>query len=468
MKTFVDVGEGDWFYNEVMEATNFRIEDDDLFIHGIPYSNFVTGQPYLYEELAGESGKTLFSLSKLVVPTEDNPLFVYIDGVQTIFKSLSTNTDSKTDVLFYTAPRAGSIVSFASLGKPSVDKFGKPSMGAGTAYPQFILAHASEYYFDPFSRKFQEYLYAFGRKLKRLDVPTSAWDSVAESSVIASYISDQTDVYIMSPTNVLYLPYNVNGVTCRFVYTSKNSGGSVISHTETFKPASPTGKVQYINRFFPSALITRAEAFHLIDKLRRMLYQRFTDVEAPGAEFTEEHTAYDGQRVFKLDHRYSKGEGILKVYLNGSETPLTLGVHYTEFDDQTVLFTVPLTVGDEVKIEQLKYASTKFKDVGYDKKMYVLAEDREVSLGGLDHNTWWVKSVLDMEEEKFGNGDPLISGFDVTLRDDGRVVVDTWYNPLPGEQAPERWFLPSTLLTRAQAVTFLNHFRKWSIERFKK
>jgi len=62
----------------------------------------------------------------------------------------------------------------------------------------------------------------------------------------------------------------------------------------------------------------------------------------------------------------------------------------------------------------------------------------------------------------------LIQGYnDVKYDSDGTILVDDMYNPIYGSTRTNRVFLANSLLTRAEAVTFLNRFRKWSIERFK-
>ena len=49
----------------------------------------------------------------MIEPTDDNPLYVFIDGVQTIYKSAEKNDKNLTDVELYTGVKAGQVVSFA-------------------------------------------------------------------------------------------------------------------------------------------------------------------------------------------------------------------------------------------------------------------------------------------------------------------------------------------------------------------
>jgi hypothetical protein len=78
-----------------------------------------------------------------------------------------------------------------------------------------------------------------------------------------------------------------------------------------------------------------------------------------------------------------------------------------------------------------------------------------------------------MENEMLNDGNYLISGITVDNFNGAEAhaaVVDNMYNPIPSnipDMPKETWFMPYTLMTRAQAVSFLNRFIKWSTERFK-
>jgi hypothetical protein len=471
MRSFIDVTPSDWFFEDVSEAANTYLEDGEPLITSIPYSTFQDGAPYLYEEHVAIDHQSYFTLSQLVQPTDDNPLYVYIDGVQTIYQAWYINDRGTTDVQLYSGVRGGAVVSFVSVGKPQVDRFGKPNLNAGYSYPEKVLDHGDTYIYDPFNRSYQEYCFAFGRKLKRLNVPDSDWANMSEFDVCDKWIGDKQDVYAVSPrSGKIFLPMNLNNVTLTFQYLSLENG-TIRVRGGDFKATAPTGVVAFNNRFFPNAKITRAEAFHLINKLRKSFYQRFTDSEPPSADFQEVYYAYDGQAVFKLKNRYTVGDGSLKVYI-GSDEEMTLittssGL-YREFDDHTILFTPPLPLGKKVVFERHKTGSTRFKDVGYEKNMLIGSTGDVVPVGGGDTNTWWVRSVLDMENEKYNDTEYLIQGIGITkFGTNGEAVVDEDYNPEQGTEEEETWFMPKTLLTRAQAVTFLNRFRKWCINSFK-
>lgn len=57
IRKWVDVNEGDWFYNDVMEATNMVLEDGEVFVAGINYNKFEEGKPLYMKKSKGKRGK---------------------------------------------------------------------------------------------------------------------------------------------------------------------------------------------------------------------------------------------------------------------------------------------------------------------------------------------------------------------------------------------------------------------------
>lgn len=112
----------------------------------------------------------------LIKPTDDNPLYVFIDGVQTIYQTAETNSKGLTDVELYTGVKAGQVVSFCSYGEPLLDSAWKrPPVSWTGDLPRAELSAATTYFYDPFSRNHQEYLYAAGQPLRRLSIPSEVW-----------------------------------------------------------------------------------------------------------------------------------------------------------------------------------------------------------------------------------------------------------------------------------------------------
>lgn len=470
VRMWVDVSPSEWYYNEVMEASNYLLEDGQPLVAGIPYAVFEDGKPYIYEEHKATPGKKVYTISKKITPTSANPLYVFIDGIQTMYKSVKPNAKdpNKTDVELYVAPKAGAIVSFASYGVPKVDPYfkkpvDKPYPGK---LPNKLLQYGATYFYHPFSTAHQEYLYAFGRALKRANIRDDEWASGDEHEIAKKYIGYSNDTYAVNPlTGRIFLPYNLNGVTCRFIYWSLEDG-ELVQRGGYFQAFSD--EMVYNNRFFPNALMTRAEAYALIDRLRKSFYSRFTDMDAPGASFVHVEYAYQGQRVFRLNGNYPAGEGKLIVLVDGK--PKHKDIDYEEFDDNTVVMKYPLEKGQRFFATYSKFKSDRFKDIGVTATIKNGNTGKEITWTA---DLWFVQPILDMEGEKLNDGTYLISGMPIKYFDSTgtKPLVDNYNRPYwrgdVVKDPPEIWFMPMSALTRAEAVAFLNRFRKWCLERFK-
>lgn len=472
MSKWIDVAPNDWFYKDVIEASNIKMEDGRDLISGIPYGGFEENAPYVYEEHVANGGQTEFIISSVIEPRPENPLYVYIDGTQTVFKSAEL-VEGGTKVTLYSSPRQGAIVSFASFGIPKVNNYGKPSYpSVPVQYPSYQLSKGSAYVYDRFASRVREYVYAFGRQLKRVDVSDTEWASASNNlqKLLSEKIGYENDLYCVSPSGVVYLPYNLNNVTCKMVYGYMQ--GYIIATSETFKPQSPS--VLFTNRFFPYALITRAEAFTLINRLRITFYRRYTDSKPPSHIMEEEFVAYEGQVAFLTNGRYPAGEGELKVWKNGKL--LTRNKDYIESSQYEVVLLKPLSEGDVIKYYWRKLKSDRLVDVGAKTRYYVVPEGRYIEVNGEvgnqnpEDDSWWAANVLDLEQEVLSDGTRMVSGRPVTnySTTGGLKTVNVGSNltELNGNQETEYWFMPESFMSRAEAVTILNKFRALCIERF--
>lgn len=455
---WVDVQPSNWFYNEIMEASRIELEDGNPFIAGIPYNTYITGAPYIMEEFIAGSAQTEFTLSSATTPTPANPLYVYIDGVQSMYKSVTTDSSTgKTKVVLYTAPGNGKTVTITSYGKPKLDDFGKPTLNGTTRYPTAQLSAGADYVYDPFNRKYQETAYAYGTQLKKVHVSEEEWKNtgLTNHEIAQKYIGYSTDKYMVTPSGVLMVPYNLNGATITIAYL-ENSAGYAKPKTEKLKVNSTN--IAHNDRFFPNAYITRAEAFTLIDRLRQTFYSRFTDTKAPTNILDDTQYSHVTQRLFRVNGYFPVGTGELEVYRNDVKLDPS---QYKEEDNHTVILNIPCEDGEKLQFKYSKSVSTRFHDVG--NNVTYRTPNGDVKVGGTV-DVWWVQNVLAMEDETFNNGEFLINGLAVSTSGDV-VTVDKMYNPTG--TANDAWFMGQTCLTRAEAVAFLNRFRKWVIERLK-
>lgn len=357
MNKWIDVGIGDWFYNTVIEATNLQLKDGSRWIAGMSYNVYEDGKPYIYHEAVAGASQIQYDLPVAITPTEDNPLSVFVDGVQVLYKEVNGTT-----VTLYVAPKEGSIVSFISWGKPVVDDYGRPTSNTSSpVYPKGPLTHPYQYV--PYFQKTQEFCVVFGRKLRRLDFPYNPNQDI--DAQLFKYMGYSNDYYWVMPGGMLFLPMAYNGASATLTYWG--GGGK---QTETIKVQSPS--VLFNNRFFPQAKMRRCEFFTLLNFLRRYMYDKFTDLTAPKG-VNQTFTTYLGQNVFRLDGHFN--ESGLSVSVNG----VTKTTGFT-VDDQT-----NYVVFDEHFPEDVQVAFTY-------NKVYSRFSD-------VNGSEWWAVHVLEMEDD---------------------------------------------------------------------
>jgi len=426
VRGFVDVTPDKWFYDDVMDCANYLLEDDSPLIVGIPYCSFEAGKPNHTQEFKG-NGQSVFTLDKALTITPDNPLFVYIDGVQTFYKEAKIE-GSKTKVTLYSPVTNAQSILFKYIGSPRMKPDKKPYGDCGSVeYPHYQLQFGKEadksiyqYVYNLDGRGFSEVVSCFGTQLKRIRISEGEWYLSNHNELLAKYIGDKPNLYTITPGGIVYCSFNVANMKCKIRYQMKVRGILVTTGGE-FIPASQ--KVKYLDRFFPDGQLTRAEGFSIIDRLRRSYYQRFTDAEPPGATIDDTFVVEDCQDTFVTSSRFRIGEP-LEVKVNGFLK--TLGIDYIQVNDHSVQFKYLLPAGAVVTIKRIKKESH--------------FADRD-SLGA-----WYKDAVISMENERTRAGEPLIEG----VLSGGQLYFD-------GE----------SYMTRAQAIVLLNRFRKWAIETFK-
>lgn len=476
MVSFIDVKSGYWAYDDIMEAANTFLEDGQPLIGTIPFQAFEKDKGYIYEEIKATKNQVKFTLGKLITPTNDNPLFVYVDGVQYGYKSTAIE-NGKTVVYLYTPVAQGSVVSFMSVGVPAL-KQGRPYTVTKSYYPHYKLKHADSYTFHP-ANGFNEYLVVFGKQLKRVLISQEDIDATTDAEhdqeLARKLIGTKTDVYLMSPSGRIHLPWNFEGMTGKITYAYVE-GGVTKKTTEEFQAwttsKTDTAREPYHNdRFFPGVWVKRAEYVVVLDRLRKYFYQKFTDYDAPGSVLDFVETAYLGQSVFRLNGTYPSGKGLLEVYKQNPESEdwelLTKDTHYSEFDDHTVVLKPPADKGEVFKFYYEKKQSDHLFDVGRDVRYWDKTNGKFVNINGTTQ--WWVEHVLSLDSEIRNDGERLIAGKSITNFFDPTnkeiPIVDDYYRPT-GSGPGRSFFMPHTPISRTEAMLFTNRFRKWCLERF--
>lgn len=456
MSRWIDVTPSKWFYNEMVEAGNIYMADGAPFIESIPYNVFEPEAPYIYEEIKATKNQKIFTLSKAVTPSANNPLFVYIDGVQTVYEDVEG-----TKVTMFQAVREGAIVAFASYGIAKVNEYKRPVGLEAHAYPTYTLKKATNYTYNKNNSQYAEYVYAFGKQLRRVSIPEA--EATADlQKALKKYIRYSTDSYYITPEGVIHVSYNLNNVTCKITYTTNE--GFLKKNTEDFKPTSVG--VIFLNRGFPQASATRAEGFVLINRLRQTFYNRFTDIDAVSYNLDTEVKAYNGQRIMSVQGSYTPVDGGLQVWVN--DVLQTAGTDYEETNIYTVTFKNHLNDGDIVKFKAQKTKSSHLGDVGivtyYTRSDTGATYNVNGTVGNADpeNDSWWAPHILSLEQEILSSGELMVMGKPVKANGNS-ITVDGQMQAPTGD---DHWFMPNSFMTRAEAVTIINRFRKLCLEKF--
>lgn len=457
----------------MIEITNYRLEDGEPLVAGIPYNVFE--KPRLYVEVEAGQGQREFNLGRIINVVPDNPLYVYVNGVQTMYKgvkdsegNLGTTGDT---VVLYAGANLGDIVSFLQPGVPRFvtsdgqvvgsEHEGRPYIDILGKYPRKPLLDGHEYYYNSQYMRFNEYCYAYGRALRRAVIPVNEWRRVTSDAqleaLLQKYIGYEVDVYTISPNNVndfpyaatlaqlagnydpaygdgkirswIFLPYNLEGVTVTLDYVVwSNEIGNFKLKGGYFQAFSPNGLVNYLDRFFPGTFVYRAEAALFLNRLRKSFYRRFTDTEPSywdgSAVVTEEkHIAPNCTGYIRLHNRVlpDRDKTTTRVYVNGERLRSDEWGFVDDISVQIDTKKIQVVNGDTIEFYQRR-TTTRFVDIEY---------------------SWMKSGIMEMELERYSDGKYLLEG-----------------------TAGNR-FNPYDKLTRAEAVVLLNRFRKWAIERFK-
>jgi hypothetical protein len=464
MREWLDVNPGSWYYNEVMEATNYILEDGDYFIKGIPYNVFEGSSQRIFKEFTAGEGQKEFNLGVTIVVTPSNPLYVYVDGTQVIYEGVKVaggeiGTTGNVVTLF-TGVRAGQIVTFVQGGSPRLSSGvgglkGRPQVSGNPIYPSKPLDNGDKYYFNTDYMPYKEYCYAYGRQLRRAIIPKEEWFYVSDASklqaLLRKYIGYERDVYTISPNDLsvfpyasflvneamqmgppyddgkvrswVFLPYTLNDVTCRLEYVIRDSAtGQFRLVGGNFQAHSPV--ILYNDRVFPDTYVTNAELWTLINRLRKSFIARFTDTlpgeyrynllgDIDAVRVNEYFVAEQGQTHFYLSGRMDE-EG-LRVYLNGKEMKKA---DYSMPNSFLVRTKEMMREGSKIVVSGFREDSARFS--------------------GLDG--WYKWDIIELENE---------------LMEEGSYLME------------DSLFDPNEAVRRSDAVVILNRFRQWCIQRMK-
>lgn len=292
----------------------------NTFFSGIPYNVFSDNKGCVdYEIVCTASGGYEFYLPYSISPTVENPLKVYIDGIETVIDNITLMGSSQTYVKLKRGVPYGSVVRFFYAGEPryrvtacissvkvysdttkssvlatmnmgdSADYINGPENenwykvnfggtegyvsyldtrkiptgvdSTSVAYPSATIIVDSEftYMYDPYNGIAAEVVKYNGRQLRRVD----------SASEITQY---GLEYYVSG--GVIYTNYSLNNEILDVVVLETNG---MIQKSVYKRLTVKSDSIVYTNRFFPDVMTSRAELFICMNHLRINLFARFTD-----------------------------------------------------------------------------------------------------------------------------------------------------------------------------------------------
>jgi len=488
MKRFIDVKPSDWFYDDVIEASNTILSDGKPLMTGLPYTKFTTGAPFVYEEIKSKKGQASFTINKYLVDNSVKgcPIYVFVDGTQTTYKKISYDTKkTKTTIDLYIAPKEGAIVAIASPGIPTLDIWGRPIYtpegdDLKGNYPVVVPKYYKDYVWQPQTNN--EYLIGpDGKYLRKASVPNDE-ANLSGQQLAEKYIGFKEDVYLVQ-RGLVYLPFDLYHKTVTFKY-SHVTNDLYKYETETLKSAE-SNEVLHTDRFFPYAPIERWRMYQILNRLRHTFYETFTDSEPIGNIYDEDfQIEYTGQRTLELSVLPS-------IYVSGDTKPiLTIirddgtvisklieGKDY-KFNNNIVFFLISLKEGTLINVFAEKNVSTEFVDVNKPVKYFLVDENKVLNMDG--GNGLWADDVIEYSSERFGNNESLIPGYNIFelesktklphiyghLSSGTGKFLNRFIPKLTSGKPYYQYFMPLTFVDKASTVNSLDKMFRWSKERF--
>lgn len=269
MLQWVDVSPYAWYYRDVLDASRLRLDPNDnkTLFESIPYNAFKPGKGRIVKSYISTENQIEFPLPGYV-PSDDNPVYCYVEGVP-----VQVETDK--DKVFLPNPiSAGLEVVVMAMGVPDLRQEGchlTPYMVHPGTYPSAELKHKAEYVFN-INYHLNEVATALGRKLRRIDLNLNPGEPVQDA--MRAKVGYDRNVFTIV-NGVLYTSFELWNIPITVEYNYRGANGQIMHTSEKVIPTSQI--VGWNDRFFPDVTLLRAEFMALLQRIRKNLYNRFTD-----------------------------------------------------------------------------------------------------------------------------------------------------------------------------------------------
>lgn len=331
IKKYIDVDPKDWYYRVITEAQNIFLDPkkEETLFSDVLHNKFIKGKSRGVFNFTSKEGQTQFKI-KNYKPDSRERVIVYVDGVPYPPSKLAKG------VVTIGAPLSGGHeVCIAITGVVSMHEGDETTKGCGTypltntctlSYPVKKLSKQSKYVFDT-RYSLNEVCVCMGKKLKRVNVKVGNGES--KNNALRKAIGNKNDCFTIID-GYLYVSYNLNNFPMQVNYNYKR--GAVIKNLQKEKVVPTSKCVMYNDRFFPDATLTRAQFFSLLQRMRRSLYNKFTDrTYVPNlADNTDRYIKdrskiigkwYDEDVLNILDEKFNDGCYVFPLYEDDTFQP---------------------------------------------------------------------------------------------------------------------------------------------------
>lgn len=330
-KRWLDVNPKDWFYRSVLEADRIFLDkkrEETLFSDKL-YNKFITGKSRKVYNYTTTSGQTKFKISGYK-PDSRETVIIYVDGVPYPPSKL------EKDYVHVGFPMAGNKqVSIYLSGIVKMHEGDHTPANCQTyplidscspAYPSKKLEMQKKYVFDV-RYSLNEVAVCMGKKLKRVNVDKANNESV--QAALTRTIGNRPDCFTIIG-GVLYVSYNLNQFPVYVNYNYKS--GAVIKNRQKEKVVPSTKCARYSDRFFPDITVSRGEFFSLLQRMRKNLYNKYTDrgYQQNNPNKTERYISdrnkingkwYAADVLNILDEKFNDGCYVFPLYEDNSFQP---------------------------------------------------------------------------------------------------------------------------------------------------
>jgi len=266
---WVDVSPYSWYYRDVLDSARVELDiDGNALFESIPYNRFVENRGRLVKTYISVENQIEFAFPGYI-PSTANPVYAYVEGSPVL-------VETEANKVFMPNPlSAGLEVTITAMGEPQLVKYGCrniPVTDFRGTFPSANLSKKANYIFD-YNYSLNEIATSLGRKLKRVEISLYPGQNIQDA--LHDQIGYTRNVFTII-NGVLYTSFEYWNMPIIVEYNYKV--GEQIMHTsERVVPTSDI--VAWNDRFFPNVVLTRAEFFSLLQRLRKNLYNRFTDRE---------------------------------------------------------------------------------------------------------------------------------------------------------------------------------------------